>query len=143
MKSKIHKFLNVTTNKIICKKLSILILFVTILFACDGNKEQAKDKSVIETHAVHGAITQASFKVWGNCETCKDNIETAARFKGVTFCAWDTATKVCTVTYDSRETNVDAIEKAIAVAGYDNAAYKGDDKAYAELAPCCQYDRKK
>jgi copper chaperone CopZ len=132
-------------NKLSMKKISILVLFSAILFACGNNKEQeqTKDLGIIETHPVHGAITQASFKVWGNCETCKDNIETAARFKGVTFCAWDTGTKVCTVTYDTRETNVDAIEKAIATAGYDNMAYKGDDKAYAELAPCCQYDRKK
>ena len=123
----------------------VLILFSVILFACAENKEQEQPKAnaVIETHTVHGSITQASFKVWGNCESCKETIETAARFKGVTFCAWDTATKVCTVTYDSKETNVDAIEKSIAAAGYDNDAYKGDDKAYSELAPCCQYDRKK
>jgi len=125
------------------KKFSILVLVAGLLVACGENKEQPKDTGVIETHPVHGAITQASFKVWGNCETCKDNIETAARFKGVTFCSWDTATKVCTVTFDTRETNVDAIEKAIAAVGYDTDAYKGDDKAYAELAPCCQYDRKK
>jgi mercuric ion binding protein len=127
------------------KKFSILILFAVVLFACGGNKEkeQAKDLGIIETHPVHGSITQASFKVWGNCETCKQNIEEAARFKGVTFCSWDTATKVCTVTYDSRETNVDAIEKAISAAGYDNPGYKADDKAYAELPTCCQYERKK
>jgi mercuric ion binding protein len=128
------------------KKISILILFAAILFACSNNKEQAttekKDNGIIETHPVHGAVVQASFKVWGNCETCKENIEAAARIKGLTFCSWDTATKVCVVTFDSRETNVDAIQKAIADAGYDNMGYTGNDKAYAELAPCCQYDRK-
>ena len=129
------------------KKISILVLFAATLFACSENKEQAtdqkKDNGIIETHPVHGAVVQATFKVWGNCETCKENIETAARIKGLTFCSWDTGTKVCTVTYDSRETTVDAIQKAIAEAGYDNPGYKGNDKAYAELAPCCQYDRKK
>jgi len=129
------------------KKISILVLFAVTLFACSENKEQAadqkKDNGIIETHPVHGAVVQATFKVWGNCETCKENIETAARIKGLTFCSWDTGTKVCTVTYDSRETTVDAIQKAIAETGYDNPGYKGNDKAYAELAPCCQYDRKK
>jgi copper chaperone CopZ len=127
------------------KKISILVLFVAVLFACGGNKEQEqpKDLGIIETHPVHGSITQASFKVWGNCGQCKENIEEATRFKGVTFCSWDTTSKVCTVTYDNRETNVGAIEKAIAAAGYDNVAYKADDKAYAELAPCCQYERRK
>jgi len=129
------------------KKISILVLFAATLFACSENKEQAtdskKDNGIIETHPVHGNVVQASFKVWGNCETCKDNIESAARIKGLTFCSWDTDTKVCTITYDSRETTVDAIQKAIAEAGYDNMGYKGNDKAYADLAPCCQYDRKK
>jgi len=127
------------------KKISILVLFATILFACSGNKEQAtdkKDNGIIETHPVHGAVVQASFKVWGNCETCKENIETAARIKGLTFCDWNVDTKVCTVTFDSRETNVDAIQKVIADAGYDNMGYKGNDKAYTELASCCQYERK-
>ena len=129
------------------KKLSILVLFAATLFACSNNKEQAateqkKDNGIIETHPVHGNVVQATFKVWGNCETCKDNIETAARVKGVTFCDWNSDTKVCTVTFDSREINVDAIQKVIADAGYDNPGYKGSDKAYAELAPCCQYDRK-
>ncbi len=127
------------------KKISILVLFAAILFACGGNKEneQPKDLGIIETHPVHGSIIQASFKVWGNCGQCKETIEGAARFKGVTFCSWDTTSNICTVTYDNRETNVDAIEKAIAAAGYDNIAYKADDKAYAELAPCCQYERRK
>ena len=130
---------------VISKHVSLLIVCCSLLlFACgEEKKESPKDLGVIETHPVHGAVVQASFKVLGNCETCKENIETAARFKGVTFCAWDTATKVCTVTFDSRETNVEAVEKAIAAAGYDTDAFKGDDKAYAELAPCCQYDRKK
>ena len=128
------------------KKIFIIASISLFLFACAEHKSEGKESSepaVIETHQVHGSIVQASFKVWGNCETCKANIEEAARFKGVTFCSWDTASKVCTVTYDSIQTNADAIEKAIASAGYDNMKYKGDDKAYAELAPCCQYDRKK
>src|SRR6185312_15269616 len=100
------------------KKISILVLFAATLFACSENKEQAadqkKDNGIIETHPVHGNIVQATFKVWGNCETCKDNIETAARIKGVTFCDWNTESKVCTVTFDSRELNVDSIQKVIA-----------------------------
>ncbi|MEO8760976.1 MAG: heavy metal-associated domain-containing protein [Bacteroidia bacterium] len=129
---------------IISKHCSLLTVCCLLLFfACGEKKEPAKDLGIIETHPVHGAVTQASFKVWGNCESCQNNVETAARFKGVTFCAWDTLTKVCTVTYDTRETSVDAIEKAIAAVGYDTEGYRGDDAAYADLAPCCQYERKK
>ena len=34
------------------------------------------------------------------------------------------------------------IKKNVAAAGYDNDAYKGDDKAYSNLPECCQYERK-
>jgi copper chaperone CopZ len=129
------------------KKIALLLGIAALTASCSNNTESTsantKPGSVIESHPVHGSIMQASFKVWGNCETCKETIEEAAKFKGVTFCAWDTLSKICIVTFDSRETNVEAIQKAIATAGYDNDGYLGDDKAYAELPTCCQYERKK
>ena len=46
------------------------------------------------------------------------------------------------VNFDSTKISVDKIQKNIAMVGYDNVKYKGDDKAYSELPECCQYDRK-
>ncbi|MBS1647864.1 MAG: cation transporter [Bacteroidetes bacterium] len=123
------------------------IIFISLVIACascnqnNESKALAQEGAVIESHAVHGAITQASFKVRGNCGTCKKTIEQAAKFKGVTFCAWDTLSKLCIVTFDSRATNVGAIQKAIADAGYDNDGYLSGEKAYSQLPECCQYER--
>ena len=47
-----------------------------------------------------------------------------------------------TVEFDTVKISLDQIQKNVASVGYDNEKYKGDDKAYSELADCCQYDRK-
>ena len=122
------------------KTFSILVLLVTILFACGENKTVHE---VIKTENISGTILTSSFKVWGNCETCKENIESSLKVPGISKADWNIETKIISITYDSTKVNLNQIEKNIAAAGYDNVAYKGDDKAYAELAPCCQYDRKK
>ena len=128
------------------KKNSILVLFAAILFSCSENKEQAteqkKDNGIIETHPVHGNVVQATFKVWGNCETCKDAIENSLRADGISNADWNIETKLISVTYDSTKINLDKIEQKIAAAGYDNAKYKGDDKAYENLPACRKYERK-
>lgn len=137
MKSKIRKFLSVTITKIVCKKFSILLIASIILFACGEKKAET---SVTEVAA--SPVKTTSLKVWGNCETCKDNIEGSLKVEGISKADWNVETKMLSVTYDSTKIKLDQIEKDIAAAGYDNDAYKGDDKAYADLAPCCQYDRK-
>lgn len=83
-----------------------------------------------------------TFKVWGNCGMCKKTIEKATRMDGVEKATWDVKTKQLKVTYNTSKTNLLAIQKNIAAAGYDNDGAKGDDKAYDKLHSCCQYDRK-
>jgi mercuric ion binding protein len=78
----------------------------------------------------------------GNCSTCKKNIEKAAKVNGVSLASWDSKTHVLTVKYDTELTGAEQIEKQVAAAGYDTENYRGDDKAYAALDDCCQYDRK-
>ena len=83
----------------------------------------------------------AQFKVLGNCGMCKKTIEKAALGAGATTATWDMNTDLLAVTFDEKKTTTDAIQKAVARAGYDNAGYKADDKAYNNLHGCCQYDR--
>lgn len=83
----------------------------------------------------------AQFKVLGNCGMCKKTIEKAALGAGATTATWDMNTDLLAVTFDEKKTTTDAIQKAIAKAGYDNAGYNADDNAYNNLHGCCQYDR--
>ncbi len=77
----------------------------------------------------------------GDCDMCKKTIEGAALEKGVAQAEWDTDAKLATITYDSMRTNVDAVLKRIALAGYDNQNYLAPDAAYSKLPGCCQYER--
>lgn len=84
----------------------------------------------------------ATFKVWGNCETCKKTIEGAVAVPGVKEADWNVDSKLMTVKFDTTKISLDMIEQDIAKAGYDNDKYFGDDYAYGKLKECCQYERK-
>ena len=88
------------------------------------------------------AATQDTIKVWGNCGMCKKTIETAAKSAGVTNADWNDETKILVVNYQPATTGSIKIQQAIAAAGYDTEKFTADQKAYDELAMCCQYDRK-
>lgn len=84
-----------------------------------------------------------TFKVAGNCDMCKENIETAAAKKGIAKAEWNVDSKLLTLTYNSKKTTATEVLKRIAYAGYDNEQFLAPDDAYAKLAQCCQYDRLK
>lgn len=90
------------------------------------------------------ATKKETFKVQGNCGSCKKHIETAATsVTGVSSATWNKTTKLFTVVYQPSQTSVDSIQSKIAAAGYDTPKYRGDDAAYEELDDCCKYDRTK
>jgi len=115
-------------------------LLVLVLASCSNNKVESEN-TVTATEAVDG-VTTSTFKVWGNCEMCKETIESSLKVDGITKADWNVDSKIMTVSYDEKKITLDQIQKNIASVGYDNEKYKGDDKAYSELAGCCQYDRK-
>lgn len=84
-----------------------------------------------------------TIKVWGNCDMCKAHIEKAAKTESVSKASWNKDSKLLTLVYDPSKIKSDDIQKKIAAVGYDTEKFKGDDKAYAKLDACCQYDRKK
>lgn len=87
-----------------------------------------------------GASDHAQIKVSGNCEMCKERIETAAKsVAGVTTAEWSTETKQLHVSFDGTKTSSDAIQKAIAKAGHDTEKYKAPDDVYKALPDCCLY----
>jgi len=79
-------------------------------------------------------------KVSGNCDQCKDRIETAAKsVSGVTSAEWGAETKMLHVQFDGGKTNLDEIQKAIAKVGHDTEKFKASDAAYKALPECCLY----
>jgi periplasmic mercuric ion binding protein len=88
------------------------------------------------------AVKKTTFKVWGNCGMCKENIETAAKLKGVSSASWDEETKQLTVKYKTTVTSEMKIHQSIAAVGYDTEKVKGNDAAYNKLHACCKYERK-
>lgn len=118
----------------------IVVIVTTLVFISCGEKTNNTENKAT-TKAING-ITSSAFKVWGNCEMCKETIEGSLKADGITKADWNVDTKVLSVEFDSTKISIDQIEKNVASVGYDNEKYKGDDKAYSELADCCQYDRK-
>jgi hypothetical protein len=80
-------------------------------------------------------------KVYGNCGMCKTNIEKAGNKKKISKADWNEETKMATITYDSKKTDLDAVLKSIALAGYDSDKYLAPDEAYYKLPACCKYKR--
>ena len=113
-----------------------LFSIIVLLFAVTINVSA-------QTGAKASGLKNESIKVLGNCGSCKNRIEKAAKAEGATTAVWDSKTQLLAVTFDPSKTNVDAISKKIAAVGHDTEKYKADDKVYDALPGCCHYERDK
>lgn len=120
------------------KKIILITAIAAYLTGCESKKEDLS----VKTEPVSGSTVKSSFKVWGNCETCKETIEGSLKVDGIQSADWNVDSKMMAVTYDTTKISLDQVEKNIASSGYDNVKYKGDDQAYDKLPNCCKYDRK-
>lgn len=123
------------------KQYSIIVLIAAATILCSCNEKSTNTTVESKTEIANGKAT-STFKVWGNCEMCKETIEESLKIDGVLDSKWDTETKAMVVSYDTAKVSLDQIQKTIASVGYDNENYKGSDIAYKGLPDCCQYDRK-
>jgi copper chaperone CopZ len=114
------------------KLFSIIILLVAVTMNVSA-----------QTGARVSGLKSESIKVLGNCESCKNRIEKAAKAEGAKTAVWDSKTEMLAVTFDPSKTNVDALSKKIASAGHDTEKYKAEDKVYDALPGCCHYERGK
>jgi copper chaperone CopZ len=128
-------------------KIIIIVLFSGFLgsnsFAqmTDHSKMDMSKTSTDSKMNMAASSKTETIKVLGNCSTCKAKIEKAAKVDGVSKASWDTDSKLLTLVFDPSKVKSDDIQKKIAAVGYDTEKFKGDDKAYAKLDACCQYDR--
>lgn len=121
------------------KTLKIIVVSIIVTLLGSNSYAQMHDHSKM---AMATTKTE-TIKVWGNCETCQARIEKTAKVDGVDKASWDKTTKLLTLVYDPSAVKSDDIQKKIAAVGHDTEKYKADDKTYAKLPGCCQYERKK
>jgi hypothetical protein len=82
------------------------------------------------------------FKVFGNCEMCKERIEKAVKGKVIIKASWDIDTKLLTLSVHGSVYNPDKTHHRIAEAGHDTEKEKASDITYNELPECCHYRKK-
>jgi len=98
--------------------------------------QQATQSHLLSSHP----LSKKMIKVSGECDMCKDRIETAAKtVSGVKSAEWTAEKQMLNVEFDPNKTNSDAIQKAIAKAGHDTEKFKAPDEVYKQLPECCLY----
>src|SRR5215831_13017298 len=83
------------------------------------------------------------FTVYGNCQMCKDRIETAAKGKGVKSVDWSIESKLLTLQFDPSLTTIEKVHQRIADAGHDTKLRTAKDYVYDQLPECCHYREQK
>ena len=119
------------------KTIKVIFLLTIVLLLTTGLYGQTAAKNN------QPAAKTESFKVFGNCDMCKDRIEKGLKMDGITKATWDDKTKMATVTYDPSKITIDAMQKKVASLGHDTEKYKAPDDVYAKLPGCCHYERAK
>ncbi len=82
---------------------------------------------------------ESRFKVQGNCEMCKERIETALDVKGMVVADWDVHTKELFVVYNPKKIKLSDIHKLVQNAGHDTDCGLAPAEAYAKVHGCCKY----
>lgn len=85
-------------------------------------------------------LSKNQFKVKGNCDMCKERIESTAKKAGAREARYSIDTQTLTL---ETENNIsfDEILKKIAEAGHDNEKFTAASADYEALPACCHYDR--
>jgi len=75
------------------------------------------------------------------CDMCAKTVETAlGKVDGVKEAKVDKEAKVAKVSYEAGKTDVKALERAVAAAGYSANDTPADPKAQADLPSCCKIE---
>jgi outer membrane receptor protein involved in Fe transport/copper chaperone CopZ len=85
-------------------------------------------------------LTQNQFKVKGNCDLCKERIETTAKKAGAKKASYSIDSQTLTLETEGNVSSADILKK-VAEAGHDNELFKADETVYNALPACCHYER--
>lgn len=108
----------------------------------DGHSEM-NNSNHFEKKETVSALEHVKFHVSGNCDMCKERIETAAKsIGGVKTALWNVDSKEIAVEFDKSQTSLMKIHKAIARVGHDTEKVKAPNAVYNSLPECCLYRKK-
>lgn len=122
--------------------LMIAVAMIVTVNACSKTDSGKKAETSPEVPAteMESTVTHAHLAVSGSCEMCKERIESAAKaVKGVASAEWDSEEQQLHLNFDTAETSLEAIGKALARAGHDTGQDKASDDVYDALSGCCKY----
>lgn len=85
-------------------------------------------------------LSKNQFQVKGNCEMCKERIETTAKKAGAKSAQYSIDSQTLTIE-TSEKVSPEEVLKKVAEAGHDNEKFKASDENYEKLPGCCHYDR--
>jgi copper chaperone CopZ len=125
------------------KKYFVLSLIVGFLaFACSGENADYVEKQSEDNAETTQLATFAKAEIAVptiQCKICVANVENGLKeVEGVKEFNVDLEKKIAFVSYDESMTSLAAIEKSIAMEGYDANETVRDMDAYNDLEKCCQ-----
>jgi len=85
-------------------------------------------------------LSKNQFQVKGNCEMCKERIETTAKKAGAKSAQYSIDSQTLTIETSEKVSPEDVLKK-VAEAGHDNEKFKAPDETYEKLPGCCHYER--
>ena len=86
-----------------------------------------------------GSYKEESFYVRGNCDMCKDRLETnVKKISGVAHVQYNVHEEELKVTYDTTKTNRTAIEEQCAGLGHGTKDHAMNEKNHEQLPECCK-----
>ncbi|HSZ72772.1 MAG TPA: cation transporter [Cytophagaceae bacterium] len=95
--------------------------------------------SVVLYACSKGSLKDESFYVRGNCDMCKDRLESGVKsMPGVAQVKYNVNEEVLHVAYDSTKTDRTTIEKECAQLGHGTKAYPMNEKNHEALPECCK-----
>ncbi|MEM7110158.1 MAG: heavy metal-associated domain-containing protein [Bacteroidota bacterium] len=109
-----------------------LLLLVWLAFGYHQTSAQKESIQVARGY-------RAEIKTSAVCSMCKEAIEYALAFeKGVKSAELDVPSKIVTVVYNPKKTDLNKIRKRITKVGYHADDFKRDSLAYEKLPFCCK-----
>lgn len=76
--------------------------------------------------------------VKGECDKCKDKIETALDIPGISFAEWNKETRILTVRYNDNKVSENDIHTTISNLGYATGKMAANKESQQKLADCCK-----